>query len=451
MISEDEILSKVEDKRSEIVDLLAEFVKIPSLTGEEGKAQKFVAKYLGDLGLVVDVWEPDIESIFKKYPEAAQYPSHWQHDLILPYHDLPTYDDLINSGKIEVLNYKDRPNVVGRLKGSGGGKSLIINGHIDTVTVEPREKWSVDPFGAQIKDMKMFGRGTTDMKGPLVSAIAAVQCLKELNTTLRGDVILESVVNEEHSGMGALACVERGIMADAAIIIEPTEFNVIISEAGNLYWEVKVKGEPRAPGARWSGFKQVGVSAIEKLPEVIKSLIELETEINKRERPALYKGLPVCSLVIGKVGGGTYDTITAEECSLRGALYFGPGVESVREVMNRMKKAVSQISEKDPWFKQHPVEIFFYHHRNRSEIDPKEPIVETIVRAAEKAVGLKPKAMGALMPADQSFYINQANVPAVIFGPGSMAQAHQIDEYIELDDVINCAKSLALIIYDWCK
>ena len=210
-------------------------------------------------------------------------------------------------------------------------------------------------------------------------------------------------------------------------------------------------GESRAPGARWSGSKQMGVSAIEKLPEVIKSLVELEAEFNTAPVPPLYEGLSPCSLVMGKISGGTYETITAEECRIKGALYFGPGVASAREAMDRMKRAVSQVSEKDPWFELNPPEICFLHHRNKSEIDPQEPIIETIINAGEKALGFKPKPMGALMPADQSFYINQANVPAVVFGPGSMAQAHQIDEFVKIEDVINCAKSLALIIYDWCK
>ena len=138
-MTEEKILAMVDAKREEIINLLAELVKIPSLTGEEGDAQQFVAKYLKNSGLEVDVWEPDIEEIFRKYPDAAQYPSHWQHDLILPYHDLPTYDDLVRTGNIDVLNYNNRPNVIGRLRGSGGGRSLIINGHIDTVTVEPKE------------------------------------------------------------------------------------------------------------------------------------------------------------------------------------------------------------------------------------------------------------------------------------------------------------------------
>jgi len=153
----------------------------------------------------VDVWEPDIKELFDKYPDVAQYPSHWQHDLILPYQNFPTYSNLVQSGKLNILNYKDRPNVVGTWKGlGGGGRSLILNGHIDTVTIEPRDEWTHDPFGAEIEDGRMYGRGTSDMKSGIIAAMVALESLIELGVKLRGDVVFESVVNEEHAGNGTL-------------------------------------------------------------------------------------------------------------------------------------------------------------------------------------------------------------------------------------------------------
>jgi acetylornithine deacetylase len=449
---ENNILQRVEESKYKIIDLLARMVKIPSLTGEEGQAQEFISKYLRDLGLEIDVWEPDIRELFSKFPDVAQYPSHWQHDLILPYHDRPTYDELVRTGKIEVLNYKNRPNVAGRLRGSGKGRSLILNGHIDVVTVEPKDKWTVDPFGAQIKDNKMFGRGTTDMKGGLAAAIGAVQCLIESGLKLRGDVIIESVVNEEHSGNGALACVARGIMADAVIVVEPSDFEITISTGGNVYWEVRLRGEPRGPGSRWKNAKQqVGVSAIEKLPTVISSMLGLEADFNKKQSSPLFKDRPPSSLVMGKIVGGTYETITAGECSIKGTMYFGPDIGSVKQVMDKIRAVVGNASQKDPWLKEHPPEVFFLHHRDKCEVAPNEPIIETIRTAVEKSTGKEAPVVGWLGPDDAIFYVNQAKVPSVTFGPGSVAQCHIVDEYITIEDVINAAKSLALTIYEWCS
>ena len=127
--------------RDRSVAMLREFVRIPSLTGEEGEAQKYLATILEKAGARVVMEEPDVAAMFEKYPHIAQYPTHWQHDLILPYEELPTMEGLKSSGLEPVLNYRGRPNVVGQFKGTGGGRSLILNGHVDTVTVEPRNEW----------------------------------------------------------------------------------------------------------------------------------------------------------------------------------------------------------------------------------------------------------------------------------------------------------------------
>lgn len=178
-------------RAAETVALLVDLVRIPSLTGEEGAAQVFMTRQLESLGLAVERWEPDAGTLLARYPEVAQYPSHWQHDLILPYETLPTHEALVASGLDAVLSYRERPNVVGRLRGSGGGRSLILNGHIDVVTVEPREAWTRDPFGGDIEDGRLYGRGAADMKGGLVTALAAIRALRDTGATLRGDLVFE--------------------------------------------------------------------------------------------------------------------------------------------------------------------------------------------------------------------------------------------------------------------
>jgi acetylornithine deacetylase len=252
--------------------------------------------------------------------------------------------------------------------------------------------------------------------------------------------------------MGSLACVAKGIRADAAIIVEPSDFEIVISTGGNVYWEVRVKGEPRCPGSRWKAVQQqVGVSAIEKLPEVIKSLADLEAEFNNTPGPLLFKDRPSSSLVMGKIIGGTYETVTAGECSIKGTLYFGPNIGSIRQVMEKIKDAISKASKKDPWLKEHPPEVFSLHHRDKCAVDPNEPIIGIIKSSAEKILGGKPPVVGWLSPDDAIYYVNQAKVPSVTFGPGSDSQCHIIDEYIEIDDVIDATKLLTLTIFEWCQ
>lgn len=448
---EEKIIEIVDKRKSEIIDRLAELIKIPSLTGEEGKAQRYVAQQYQEMHLQVDVWEPVIEELFIKFPEVAQYPSHWKHDLILPYHNLPTYADLVKSKKIDVLNYHGRPNVIGIWKGTGGGKSLILNSHIDSVTVEPLEEWTHDPFGSEIIDGRMYGRGVSDDKGGIVAAMEAVRCLIDLGITLRGDVILESVVNEEHSGNGTLACIARGYLAEAVISGEPSENNIRLGAHGSAYWGVNITGRVLHTKNRWHGDELKGVSAIEKIPGVINSLLELESVQNKRLAGEFYKGTKPFNLNIGRVWGGSYDTASAGSCTLRGSIYFGPDVGSVKEVVDLVKEYVQKAADDDPWLRVNPPEVQLFHHDDAHRMDTESEIVKTVLSAGEKALGKKPHIVPGTAANDCRHYVNQCEIPSIVFGPGTGDQAHTIDESIQIDNLISNAKALALAIYFWCR
>ena len=450
-MTEEKILSKVEERRKEIVDLLAALIKIPSMTGTEGEAQDFVAKQYRDMKLDVEVWEPDVEELFKKFPEVAQYPSHWEHDLVLPYHDLPAYEDLLKSNMGDVLNYKNRPNVVGIWKGSGGGRSLILNAHIDTVTVEPRDAWTYDPFGAEITNGTMYGRGASDDKGGVVAAIEAVRCLRDLGITLKGDVILESVVNEEHAGNGTLACVARGFTADAAIALEPSENRVRLGGYGGVYWGVNLTGRVLHTKSRWDGSDQKGVSAIEKLPGIIAQLLDLESDQNKKPVSDFYAGKMPFSLNIGRVWGGSYDTASAGSCALRGSIYFGPDIGSVKGVMDSVTQYVMKASEGDSWLREHPPEVFFFHHDDAYRVSPESEIVKTILETGQRALGRKVEIMAGVGANDCRHLVNQGKIPAVVFGPGGLQQSHTVDESIQIETLISDVKAIALTIYSWCS
>ena len=433
------------------IEALAGLVRIRSLTGEEGEAQARVAELLGTLGAELHVDEPDIGAMFEAYPTVAQYPTHWQHDLVLPYDRLPTHAALQASAYKDLLHYRGRPNVVGVLRGSGGGRSLILNGHIDTVTVEPREAWAFDPFGAQVVDGRMVGRGTSDMKGGLAAALMALQCLREAGVELRGDVIVQSVVNEEHAGNGTLDLVRRGWTADAALVLEPTNNTVCVDHTGGLYWQVQVSGRPRSPGARWSGPEQVGVSAIEKLPPVIEALLTVEREANARaaaagdsdERAAF-------SLVIGKVNGGHYETVTAPDVLLKGGAYFSPGAGSFLDVMQRLSQAMDRAAEGDSYLAEFRPRLQFLHHddavQQRTDIAPAAELTALLGRRGGDA-----RVRPGPFCCDMRHLVNQGGIPSVIFGPGSIAQAHKHDEHIVLAEYLDAIEHLIAFIPAWCN
>ena len=429
------------------VAALAEFVRIPSLTGEEGEAQDFLAGKLRALGAAVDLTEPDVEAMFAAFPHIAQYPTHWQHDLILPYADLPTYEALNASGLEDVLNYKGRPNVVGVFKGTGGGRSLILNGHSDTVTLEPREDWTRDPFGAEIADGRMYGRGTSDMKGGVMAALMALSYLREAGAPLRGDVIFQSVVNEEHAGNGTLDLVRRGYKADGAVVLEPTRNTVSVSHPGGLYWQVTVPGEPRSPGARWAGTRQEGVSAVEKLPAIIAALLEMERRYNATPTE---DGRAPFSLVIGKVSGGHYETVTAASALLKGGAYFAPSVGLVGDVMKAFQEAVVRANEADDFLRERPARLEFLHHDDSSDQRADIAIARTMSDVLRERGG-----DGAVRPGpfccDMRHLLNQGGVPAIIFGPGTVSEAHRPDESIDVAEYLQCIEHLIGFIEQWCN
>jgi acetylornithine deacetylase len=444
-------LSKVEDKRSDFVGFLSQLVRIPSLTGEEGAAQSFLSDYASRLGMTVNLCEPELEKVFHKFPESAQYPTHWQHDLILPYDKLPSYEELIQSGKINVLNYKGRPNLIATWKGKGGGKSLLLTGHVDNVTIEPKEDWEYDPFGAQIVDGLMYGRGTSDMKGGLCAALLAIQCLIEVGVGLRGDVLFASSVNEEHSGNGTLSLVAEGLRADAAIVVEPTGNCVYITTPGDVYWEALIDGVPRSPGARWEGTSLVGVSAIEKVAPVLQSLLGVEKDHNNLNPHPMHRDKNPFSCVIGEISGGTYPTVTAHSCKIRGCMYFSPGLGSVNQIMDRIRERLASETRSDPWYKDHPVKIQFLHHRNSATTSESEPVVKVIQEAAKSIDPASGNVTGSPFCTDMEYLVNQGGIPTVIFGPGSISYAHKSNECISIEEFIQSIKILALMIYRWCR
>lgn len=449
--TKDMALGLARENHAESISQLAALVRIPSLTGEESEAQQHIAGLLRGLDAATESLEPDTAAMFNCFPHIAQYPTHWQHDLILPYADLPTYEALRASGLEGVLNYIGRPNVVGTLHGTGGGRSLILNGHIDTVTIEPTKEWTRDPFGAAIEDGLMYGRGTSDMKGGLMAAIMAVTYLKRAGSRLRGDVIVQSVVNEEHAGNGTLDLMRRGYKADAAIVLEPTNNTVAVSHPGGLYWQVRVPGRQRSPGARWNRGLQDGVSAIEKLPRVIDALLAIERRFHaEADNDPMEKGRAPFSLVIGKVTGGFYETVTAGEATLRGGAYFAPGAGDIAEVMASFRHAIDDVNGRDPFLKGHPARCEFLHHDDSTRQSPQIPLAMHMCGVLSERGGDSSVHPGPFA-CDMRHLVNQGGIPSIIFGPGTIAQAHKPDEHIDIQEYLGCIEHLVEFIWTWCN
>lgn len=289
----------VEGEPQHAVQLLQELLKESSVNpwfsedyprGEE-KAQLKLAERLRALGLEVRMWEPSAKDL-EPYKDGPGY-----------------YADHVFDG---------RPNLSGRLAGGGGGRSLLLFGHIDVV--DPAGNWTVDPFGGEVRDGVIYGRGAADMKGGLAAEVAALEYLKRAGLKLKGDVLVGSVVDEEAGGMGTLAYVAEGYRADGAIIGEPTNLTVAPMCRGILWGKIKIRGRNshiELPQPHWT--EGGAVDAIEKARLILTHLDALNREWAARKTHPLLE-LP-CQIKVAMLKAGDYPTTYAGSAEMDTASY----------------------------------------------------------------------------------------------------------------------------------
>ena len=413
-IIEDRVLRIVEQNRAEIVSFLQDMVKIPTISGSrrEKEIQSLIADKFSSMDMKIDMWEPSLDKL----------KAHCEH------------------GPLDI-DYKERPNLVGILKGGGGGRSLILNGHIDVVPVEPLYRWKVDAWGANIVGGKMFGRGTTDMKGGVAAMIMALNCVLKGRVSLKGDVIIESVVDEERLGNGSLSCVLRGYKADGGIIPEPTGLNICPAHTGVTGFRINVHGEPAHPSKQAQG-----VSAIEKaikLYALLKDFCTIREESKKH--PLFMAQRDIGWMSVRKFEG------RQEAAIIQGIIRYLPDEER-NAVQLELEKYISKANESDPWLKKHSALLEWIPDMviDSSEISIEHPVVKEFENAYQHVMGEKAEIRAATYGCDASLLNHCARTPTLIFGPGDIAQAHTVDEYIEIDRVIDATKVLALFLLHWC-
>lgn len=383
--------------------------------GNEGKAQPLVIETLKDLGCIVDVFEPENDRL-------ARY----------------TVD--FNKGR----NYNDRPNVVGIFKGTGGGKSLILSGHIDTVPYNESE-WGFPPLSGTIHEGRMYGRGTVDMKAGLAAMVMAIAALKKAGVKLKGDVIIESVVDEEGGGNGTLACVDRGHLADAAIITEGTGEQIIVTNRGVLNVEVLVTGRAAHACRKWTG-----VNAVEKMIKIINGLAELERRwLATKTHPLL----PSPTITVGQIEGGIGATVVPGSCIIKCDVKFLPydidEAMSAAKIKREFEDWVEMIALGDDWMREHKPSIRWYSEVMPYELAIDHPFVSAMRSAAEHVIpGVSIGGMAG--GSDARIMQNVGKVPTILFGPGGES-AHGANEYVAVDSYIRSIKALAAMAIDWCQ
>ncbi|KKB86692.1 acetylornithine deacetylase [Devosia limi DSM 17137] len=411
------VLDVIEQNRDKAISFLQQMVAIPSVTGDEAAIQKFVGEYLDALGLEVDVWETDWEKL-KTHPGYRPV----------------------------ARGYEGRPNIVATHKGTGGGKSLLLNGHTDVIPVGNGEGWTDSPWSASIKDGRIYGRGSCDMKSGVASHILAVEFLKAAGVKLKGDVLINVVIDEEVSGHGTLDTVMRGYKADAGISGETSDLHVQPACIGRIWFEIAVQGKPAGIQQRY-----LGISGIELGNKVVKAVQELEDHRVATVKHPLYpSAIDSLPCIIGSFQAGNYPSAFPDSALLKGSIGTVPG-EDHEGVKQSLVDKIAEMAAQDPWMKDHPPVVRFVgYDAQASEIPHDHPIVDLVSKTYTELTGKQPVISGRQGAADTRFLNLYADTPTVIFGPGSTAVMHSNDEYVSIEDYITAIKVMALCIYDWC-
>ncbi len=411
------ILETIENNQEASIEFLQQMIAIPSVTGDEAAIQAFVADYTKRIGLDVDMWETDWDEL-KKHPGYRPV----------------------------AMGYEGRPNIVATLKGTGGGRSLLLNGHTDVIPVGNGEGWSDNPWSAKIENGRIYGRGSADMKSGVASHILAVEYLKKAGVKLKGDVYINVVIDEEVSGHGTLDTVMRGYKADAGISGETSDLAVQPACIGRIWFEIAVQGKPAGIQKRYEG-----ISGIDLGNKVVQAVKELEDQRVATVRHPLYpNALDSLPCIIGSFQAGNYPSAFPDTALLKGSIGTVPG-ENHEGVKQSLVDKISEMAAKDPWMKDHPPVVRFVgYDAQASEIAVDHPIVDLVSKNYTELTGKKPVISGRQGAADTRFLNLYADTPTVIFGPGSTAVMHANDEYVSIEDYITSIKVMALCIYDWC-
>lgn len=401
----------------ELIEFAQSIVRIPSVSGNEQAAQRAMAAKYDALGLETDV----ISSVRE---EIESHPAFCDDD----------------------IPFVDRLNVIGRWRGRGGGRSLIINGHMDVVPPGDLAKWTRDPFCGDIEDGRLYGRGACDMKSGLASAVYAVRALQSLGVELNGDVILQSVIGEETGGVGSLTTIVRGYRADACIIVEPMNLRIAPVQTGALTFRLTVHGR-----SAHACMKPHGVSAINEFLPIAAALEQLNTDRHLRYRDELFDDpMNVASLSVGTVRSGDWPSTVPDILVAEGRLGVFPN-ESTAEARAAFVDAVSRVASSRPWLRDHPPTIEWVEGQFEPGSTPLDaPILERLACSHESVLGSPPDVFGVPCGTDLRLFTRHANIPTILYGPGDVLHAHAADEFIELSQVVTCTKVLARTMMQWC-
>jgi acetylornithine deacetylase len=420
---EEIVLAELERRFDDTVEFLRQLVREPSVLGNERGAQGLVFARLTQMGFSPEMWDLDIARLRKH----------------------PLFVDL--SSMYPELTYNNRPNVTAVWPAAApGGRSLILNGHIDVVSPEPLSSWTHDPWSAAVEGNWLYGRGAADMKSGIAAMLLAVEAIRAAGVELRGELSLQSVIEEECGGNGTLACCLRGMTADAAVVTEPTgTMGAFEAVLGLLWFRVRTTGKAGHPAQAGSA-----VNAIEKMYVVIEGLRRLEQEVNSNVQHPLYRHLDhPLNLVVGTIEGGDWPSTVPAECKMECRISFEPGI-TISEAQDQIAGAIGAAADADPWLRDNPPVVQFFGVRGEPAVVSRDGPLVRLLDSCHQRVFQKPLSLWPFTGStDQRFFTNQCQAEAIAYGPSGEG-FHGTEERVLIPSVRQTAQALALFVLDWC-
>jgi acetylornithine deacetylase len=390
---------------------LAAIVRIPSITGSEEAVAADVAGRLRAIGLVVDELRPD--------PAAIRADPAWPG---------------------EETTRSSLPLVLGRL-GRPGGRRIVLSGHLDVVPPGDPGTWSVDPWSGVVRDGRLFGRGSCDMKGGVAAILGAVRALVASGAaaSLSGELVVAFVPGEEDGGQGTLAAIRAGAIGDLAVIPEPSNLDIVVAHAGAITFRLTVPGR-----AAHASQRREGVSALDNLATILRALEADEAARNEAETDPLMTalGLPYPTIV-GIVRGGEWASTVLDRVVADGRYGVRLG-QSPADAAADLRRAIDAANAADAFLRDHPATVEIVGGQFGSGRVPSDhPLPVGLADAAEAIAGRRPVLLGEPYGADMRLFIGEGRTPCVIYGPGDVRVAHSANESVPLDEVETCARVLA--------
>lgn len=395
-----------------IADDLLALCAIPSVTGTEAAARDDLAGRLEAAGLDVHAWDAD--------PVALAM------DRAFPGMEVPR---------------TTLPLVAGTLRGSRPGRRLLLVAHTDVVPPGDPATWTTPAFAPHIRAGSVFGRGTCDMKGGLVAALAAIRAVSRAvgSAGLAGEVVLVGVPSEEDGGAGTFAAIRAGYVGDAAVIPEPTRLEVVTVSAGAITFRLTVPGR-----AAHASTRREGVSALDNLERLNAALRADETARNGAEtRPEMCALELPYATIIGTVHGGDWPSSLPDRLVAEGRYGVRAGQTAAMAELE-LRAVIDAACASDPWLRDHPAALEVWGGRFSScEVPADHRLPVSLAGTAAAVLGRRPALVGVPYGSDMRLLINEGGTPCVLFGPGDVRVAHAADEHVALAEVVACARTLA--------